>query len=223
MKRLLVRITLLFFLLIPANVLADTITQIHILYWPSISASRITIYSPQLADLSLGGGGDIHGMFTNVVSSLACLNAACTKISVDFDISGITLNNVPLGGTIYPHIYFSGTLDFTGTLFNNGQNFTGESFASGNLIGCIDPACSTQLFQLGTFPNMPVQSALFGVFDSNGKGTLEGAYFVNPEPTTLLLFAKMYFAPQQIWHTTGTQSWSIRSFRFAVNRERTDQ
>jgi len=110
MKRLPVYIALLFFLLIPANALADTsdtIGQLYLGYRASASpVGGIIIYSPELADFSLGGGGAIDGTFTNAVSSLVCLNAACTKLSFDLDISGITLRNVPFGGTVHSTLFF---------------------------------------------------------------------------------------------------------------------
>ncbi len=195
-------IALLFLLLIPASALADitdTIGQIGLFYEPSASASQIGIYSPQLYDNLLPGGGIYSGTFTNAISSLTCLNAACTKLSVNLDISGISLNNVEFQGHIYPVIYFSGTLVFAGTLVEYeggvygcpgvGICFTGESAVSGDLTACLDPACSTQLFQLDVDPNMRALSTVHVVFDSNGKGVLESARFVNPEPATLLLFA----------------------------------
>lgn len=194
-------IALLFFLLIPAaNVFADTVDtigQIGLSYNQSLS--RIGIYSPQLYDPLLPGGGVYGGTFTNAVSSLTCLNAACSKLSFYLDISGITLNSVEFQGHLYPVLYFSGTLDFTGTLFANGAGtlgcpgagicYVGQSMVSGDLTACLDPSCSTQLFQLDVRPNMRARGAVDVVFNSNGKGVLEAAAFANPEPATLLLFA----------------------------------
>ena len=196
-----VYIALLFLLLIPATALADivdTIGQIGLFYVPP-SPSRIGIYSPQLYDPVLFPNGVYGGTFTNAISSLACLNTACTKLSFNLDISGITLNNVEFQNTLYPVVYFSGTLVVAGTLFLNGPSlvvctggecgsFSGETIVSGDLTACLDPACSTTLFQLDARPNMIATGGVSVLFNSNGKGVLEGARIVNPEPAALLLF-----------------------------------
>lgn len=194
-------IALLFFLLVPAGALADivdTIGQFSVFYDPlGYPGSQISIYSPQLP-IPFHPGEGYGGTFTSAIPSLVCLNAACTKLSVDLDISGLSLDNVHFEGTIYPVIYFSGTLVFAGTLFRNGPAlfgcpggdvcFTGESTLSGNLTACLDPACSTQLFQLDARPNAIATSSVEVIFNSNGKPVLQEMIFVNPEPATLLLF-----------------------------------
>lgn len=107
-----------------------------------------------------------------------CLNAASTKISVNLDISGLSLKDVLFQNTVYPVLYFSGTLDFTGKLLQgppygcsgiSGTCFSGVTVLTGNLTACLDPACSTQLFQLDTPPNVGASSAVGIAFNSNGQ------------------------------------------------------
>ena len=187
-------IALLFFLSIPATALADsilTIGQITISYTPPAS-TNLAVYSPQL---DTGYPFRVHpGKFTDAVTTLMCVNAACTSLSIDLSVSGITIDHVRFQGVMYPTLYLSGTLDIRGILprgfaycYPGTSCFQGVSLITGNLIACTDPACSTQLFQLDA--NLHAMSNVSIGFNAQGQPVLDTAGFVAPEPTTMLLLA----------------------------------